>query len=421
MPNPFYVDPLGGQGGQIANRLSGIGQILGQKRQAQEQQARQQQATQEIQQAIRSGDPMAVADVSAKYPELSKFAQDQFGFINDQTKQAARKGFANVLATDNPVEAASYLEETAAEMEMLGADPVKTRLDAEALRMGDENVLQQVKMGAMIADPTLRDAYQSMQDQQVDRAQFGATDMVKDSEGNLFYVSQMRSPNTREVKTVYSSIGAGPDQPKGRVQIAGQYGQTAQEKLRQSQSAATVSERGKIEEKSRQQFIDSGLKARPMIGKTMKMIELNDAISTGKIAKAQKLMSDTFGVTDADVGQFNALAGNLILDNIRMLGANPTEGERAFLERITPSLEQGGAVNKAVLQDMLEVQRRQVERAKWFAKNKDKTVSDYLLEVGDFQDAGTQRESIEIKAGDIQDGYLFKGGDPADPNNWEAQ
>lgn len=161
MPNPLYVDPLGGQAESISRGLAGIGRLRREKRQAEDQKQRMAQAGLEVREAIRSGDPMAVSDVSIKYPEISQLAQQQFGFINDQTKQAARKGYANVLATDDPVEAAGHLEQIAAEMETLGADPINTRLDAERLASGDKEALQQIKMGAMIADPTLRAGYES--------------------------------------------------------------------------------------------------------------------------------------------------------------------------------------------------------------------------------------------------------------------
>ena len=153
-----------------------------------------------------------------------------------------------------------------------------------------------------------------------------------------------------------------------------------------------------------------------MIPKTQDLISLNADINSGRIAQARKKFGDIFGTTDVDLGQFNALAGSLVLQNIRMLGANPTEGERRFLQEITPSLEQGGEVNEALLKDMLEVQKRQVERAKWFTENREKTIEDYFLSKGldDFEssavDVGTY-DSIDKQALD------WANANPNDPRS----
>lgn len=151
-------------------------------------------------------------------------------------------------------------------------------------------------------------------------------------------------------------------------------------------------------EDQRQDFVRQSLAARGLMKDTKRLLGLNELISTGKTAKARKAFGDMFNVTDPNLGEFNAKAGQLVLGQIRLLGANPTEGERAFLSEITPSLEQGGAVNEALLKDILEVQKRQVERGKWLAKNPEKTVEDYLLETE--TDDFTPQSSIESPPAD---------------------
>lgn len=219
----------------------------------------------------------------------------------------------------------------------------------------------------------------SVSDGRTSPVQFGAQQTFKDEAGNLFFGTTKRNPNTEEVESVLAPID-GTSKPVGQISMAGSYGLTAEEKVSQIEEETTASSRAEANEDARQGFIKQGLAARGMMPKTKQLLELNSAITTGKLSKAKKFMQDIFGVTDPDLGQFNALAGSLVLENIRALGANPTEGERQFLAQITPSLEQGGRVNEALLKDMLEVQTRQIDRAKWFSNNKSKTVEQYLLE-----------------------------------------
>lgn len=238
--------------------------------------------------------------------------------------------------------------------------------------------------------------------------QKGTTDIIKDSEGNLFYATQQVSPQGQS-QTTYSPIGSGPSEPVGKSELVGEYGMTATEKLKQVENAAGAAERGKLKAKNRSEYIKQGSVAKSMIPKTKKMLELNKVIRTGGIAAAQKKITDLFGVTAADVGQFNALAGNLLLDNIKALGSNPTEGERAFLEKITPSVSQGGAVNEAVLNDMLEVQKRQVERAKWFRENPNAGIGEYLDKFGDFKPAENNSQSDTSQLSDDELLKLYGG------------
>lgn len=91
-PNPFYVQP----GGDLTQGLSGLGQVLAENRAANEEKAkaeaeaqRQAQARQAAIDAVRSGDPMRVAEVSLQYPDLAENMANQTGMINDQRKQEA--------------------------------------------------------------------------------------------------------------------------------------------------------------------------------------------------------------------------------------------------------------------------------------------------------------------------------------------
>ena len=209
--------------------------------------------------------------------------------------------------------------------------------------------------------------------------QFGGQKTFKDDKGNLFFGTSRRNPSTGEVESVISSVSGEDIQPQGALEEAGAYGLTAKEKVDQVGKEKGAADRASDLEQARNEYITSGTKAKGMLKDTKRLIDLNELISTGKTAAARKAFGDLFNVTDPNLGEFNSKAGQLVLNQIRLLGANPTEGERAFLLDISPSIEQGSAVNEALLKDLLRIQERQVDRARWFANNPTRTIEDYLL------------------------------------------
>ena len=157
-------------------------------------------------------------------------------------------------------------------------------------------------------------------------------------------------------------------------------GKTTDAKANQEAEIEKRKQDAKNKAAQREAYLAQGRAARDMLPKTRQLIALNNLIRTGGYANAKKAITDFFGYTPENEGLFSAKAGELVLANIRALGANPTEGERAFLEKITPSISQGGAVNNAILQDMIEIQKRQIKRAEWLTENPNKSIDDYFLE-----------------------------------------
>ena len=213
--------------------------------------------------------------------------------------------------------------------------------------------------------------------------------------------------------TIIQSTPQGPRvfSPSGQL-LTGQEAQEQVSKANENEISlagrkAGAAKTAQIESTERQNIIQQGITAIDMLKDTNKLIELNDAITTGKTAKARKFFGDLFGVTDPDLGQFNSLAGKLVLGQIRQLGANPTEGERQFLVELQPSIEQGSAVNSALLSDLKEMQSRQVERAKWFAKpeNRGRTIAEYFLEAdkSDFSPTYNVQEASGPQDGSMAD------------------
>ena len=138
-------------------------------------------------------------------------------------------------------------------------------------------------------------------------------------------------------------------------------------KLQQSLETARMGARGKAEEDRRQEIMNGAYKAKSTIPTINNMLSLLDTVETSGFDAAKKKFTDFFGTTPRDVGQFDALAKSLVLQNLRALGSNPTEGERAFIESTSASLSQGGEVNKAILSQMKEIAQRQIKQGRFIA------------------------------------------------------
>lgn len=72
----------------------------------------------------------------------------------------------------------------------------------------------------------------------------------------------------------------------------------------------------------------------------------------GSLVALQDKVLKVFGQQTTDAGVFNNLAKELLVNRIKAFGANPTEGERAYLEQLIPALENTAEVNSALLNRM---------------------------------------------------------------------
>ena len=376
----------------VQQGLSGLGDVLVDTIKERKAQAAMQEAQGALQSAYDSGDPNAVAKAMLQYPKMAENLQGAIQYQSDATKQNLVDTTRSVLSSrDNPEQALMALDRRIEMLQASGADAsdsIEARQElAQAIQSGNTDpFFRSAEMVFASQAPEEYKAYSTQRGMGGNQAsiQFGAQQTLKDSEGNLFFATTRRNPQSGEVESVTASIDGSDKKPQGNLSIAGGYGLTAEEKINQIAKEGGAQTRGKAMENVRQDYIKQGTAAKGLLRKTDRMLELLDNISTGKTAGLRKAMGDLFGVTDPDLGEFNSLAGQQVLGSIRQLGANPTEGERAYLEQISPGIQQGGKVNRAILDNLKEIQQRQIERARWLVKNPDKTVEEYLLLDDDF-------------------------------------
>ena len=146
--------------------------------------------------------------------------------------------------------------------------------------------------------------------------------------------------------------------PQGTVSPVGSQGLTTSER---------VSEAGEIRETEK--FVDTKTSIAESLQGNMEtlrasneMLRLLPTIKTGGFAAMTKNMTDFFGVTAGNVGNFNTLAGRKIVSQIRQFGSQPTEGERKFLEAVEAGMNQGKNVNEAILKDLVKMLEAKVSR-----------------------------------------------------------
>ena len=257
--------------------------------------------------------------------------------------------------------------------------------------------------------------------------QFGATQTVQKDDGSLVSVTQVRDPSSGGVRVVevpiegqlVSGIGETAEERKQReietaVEKTGQVGEVETDVLVGREEALRPEEVKTAEamvdvdiEKQRRlaeleldrelaatdmkdfnvrrkTFINQGVAAKQTIPNINRMIELNDRIITGGATALTKAVTDFLGMTSADIGEFNRRSSELVLGTIRQLGANPTEGERAFLEKIQPSVGQSNEVNSAILADLKLIADRQSKRAEKLQEDKSLDPNELILQEPEF-------------------------------------
>lgn len=148
----------------------------------------------------------------------------------------------------------------------------------------------------------------------------------------------------------------------------------------------------------RQNAIEGGRAATESLVTIDRMIELNNKIQTGGITAGAKLFTDAFGVTPKDVGEFDILSKNLIAGEMRnkLLGSNPTEGERKFLFELKPSLLQSGDVNDVILKDMKRLSERMAGRQEMLVENPSMTIDEAMKAQGAFIPTNTNARPVDV-------------------------
>ena len=197
-------------------------------------------------------------------------------------------------------------------------------------------------------------------------SQFGDSTTFKDEKGNLYFGTQARDPNTENVTSKLSPIGKAPKKPVGRLEQVGAYGQTASERAGSKVSTAVDTEEGKLFVARKDQATTDFGAASEGIIIADKMLTALENISTGGFIPTNiKLATDALGMTPTDVGQFEILAKQQMIQKLSSFGSMPTEGERRVAETLVPAIRNSKGLNAALINSYKEEMQRRAAKSEY--------------------------------------------------------
>lgn len=185
-----------------------------------------------------------------------------------------------------------------------------------------------------------------------------------DSEGNYYAQGTRRNKQTGNFETVFDPITPGaPDVPSGaltpvmpgtletqserierELEVAGEKAQLDITKATTIEEAKDFNKQ-KIKAAERLTAVNQGLE------KVDAMLQIVDGLNTGStLDQMMDLVQTALGYRETDRGVFEKLALQLVADNIKTYGSNPSDGERAAVQAMLPSLENTSAINREILE-----------------------------------------------------------------------
>lgn len=211
--------------------------------------------------------------------------------------------------------------------------------------------------------------------------------------------------NGRETKGIYD-----PSSPSGFRPVGG-----AKAPMAGRNQVLTAGDRKAVLE------ADEGVQAgNNVISALDKAMQLNSQAYSGPLAGTRGYIASQFG-SEGGVAtqQLDNLVTAQALDQLKStFGSMPTEGERKILLDIQGSVNQSPEVRAAIYERAKAAAQRRIE-----FNRKQATA----LRSGEYYSPDYQGPAIDsappaargAQPGMVEDGYVFRGGDPADPNNWE--
>lgn len=381
--NPFSLQPTSLQGlGQIA-------QAYGQKRQREEQATTLAAKQQEAQDVLESGDVAQMAQFMAANPEMAKGLESSFQFQSDETRRNMADSAFRILRGEDPQE---VIRDRAAFVSQSGGSPEQT-------------------LAALDDTPE-----ETMQSAKIMLAQYGTPEQIK-------AVSDLTA--TKKPK-----FAQGAGQMSGYAFDPETGGFTIDPAIKQdleAKATAKAAEGTKLNAKDRQGInkdVTTLIKDSVGIYKTAKDLQKLGALGGGPasialVFKFMKALDPQSVVRESEFRTAENSAG--IPESIRNVYNKLMEGEKLGAEQVKQFIETANILaNTAIdsstdeISSYLNTYEDTIPES--FKNSLKKRIPS---RIGGGKKAAPKQKGTPV-AGDVSDGYRFKGGNPALESSWET-
>jgi hypothetical protein len=208
---------------------------------------------------------------------------------------------------------------------------------------------------------------------------YAGGDKYLDKRGLEYRLTEVRDPTGKgKVRTEYQPVGHkipyafSYEDEKGNIvenrltEKGGAYGETAEQRSKRREEEEKAKTRLDITKaetiKESDNFSDlrsAAAKRLPEVESTLAdvndLLEIVDVIDQGgSLVPLMNNIERVLGTEETDPGKLRIIAKELLVGRIKSFGANPTEGERQYLEQLIPDLANAEGVNKAILERLKE-------------------------------------------------------------------
>lgn len=184
---------------------------------------------------------------------------------------------------------------------------------------------------------------------------------IRDEEGNMFAATTSFSNVTSAFETIYAPLGTTTsDEPVGDIEIITEAGVSFAEKQEaEIESAKQINNDKKFGEAQIKALQAKGEVDGNLIG-LQESLELVDSVRQGgPIANITLSVQKFLGTTPADKAELEYRLASRMLSNLKStFGGVISEGERTYLESISPNIKKGSEANRAILTTLLEIAQR---------------------------------------------------------------
>ena len=427
----IQANPLGGETGRglLAGASQGAGQVLGASLSSR---------------TGRPADPMSFMTPDAKNLQGTKMLAGL-----DMTKAADQKQAAAIYQQmGDPVKAAqaAALYKQTAEAEAKAVTTNATEAALLKIVAGDQSLTKEQRdyYNAAIVNGDIKTRTDYIQSKMGYAAGMKPSSlkggMVRDEKGNVFHTTVTIDPMTAKPKTEYAVVGTGPAEPVGTITpISSTTGMSGADTFADRVKLAGIQSRLKMSEAELDDELRKGRitfqelsdirKQKEILGMARqqdwnterdaivmnypnvrlaqndaeKALKMLDTTSTGGITASIEKIKDFLMLGDtANTAELNAAMATYVLENLKKMGANPTEGERAFLIDASANLARGTEANVALFEKTLRRIELNALASEYLLENPTASRDAYVSQYNKFIDEAAGRRVI--KFGDMKGG-----------------